>query len=266
MLEQADAVAHRAHRRRRVRDEQDRLARREKLRERPPALVLEFLVADGKNLVQQEDVGIQIGGDGETEPHLHPRRVILQRHVHEVAQPRVVHDGGVESFDRGTRQAVDGRVEEDVFAAAQLRMEADAQLDERADARPARDPDVAAGRLVDPGDELQQRALPRSVAADHADRLPLADRDRHVAQGPQLVPGFPAILVEQAEEAHLQLAGAVAPQPIPLGYVVQLDDGAHHNCSVNCPCTRVKSANPPMSATPAYTIATAAVCGSGHFA
>ena len=47
------------------------------------ALLLELDVADGEHLVDEEDLGLEVRGDGEREPHLHPARVALDRSVEE---------------------------------------------------------------------------------------------------------------------------------------------------------------------------------------
>ena len=51
-------------------------------------LRLEGGVADAEGLVDQEDVGIDLGGDGEGQPHVHPAGVVLQRQVGELATAR----------------------------------------------------------------------------------------------------------------------------------------------------------------------------------
>ena len=73
------------------------------------ALLLEVLVADREDLVEQEDVGIELRRDREAEPHLHAGRIVLQRHVHEVAQPGVGHDRVVDRHRFRAAQAVDRR-------------------------------------------------------------------------------------------------------------------------------------------------------------
>ena len=50
------------------------------------ALPLERLVADGEDLVEQQDVGIEERGDREAEPHRHPRRVRAHRPVDRVLE------------------------------------------------------------------------------------------------------------------------------------------------------------------------------------
>ena len=56
------------------------------------ALALERLVADGQHLVDEQDVGVDVHGDGEGEPHVHARRVELHLGVDELADAGEVDD------------------------------------------------------------------------------------------------------------------------------------------------------------------------------
>ena len=67
----------------RMRDEQDRLAAALELTELVEALVREAFVADGEHFVHQQDLRIDVDRHGEAEPHVHPRRVGLDRRVDE---------------------------------------------------------------------------------------------------------------------------------------------------------------------------------------
>jgi hypothetical protein len=75
-----------------MRHEDDRLAFVHEPFHGGHAPLLKVGVADGKDLVQQEDVRIEIGGDGEPEPHVHAGRVVLDRHVDEMFEARIFHD------------------------------------------------------------------------------------------------------------------------------------------------------------------------------
>ena len=68
--------------------------------------------------------------------------------------------------------------------AGQLRVEADAELDERGE--PAGDLDPARVGAVDAGEQFQQRALARAVAADDAEELALADLEGDPVERAQL--------------------------------------------------------------------------------
>ena len=76
----------------RVRHEDDRLPAALELRDLVEALVRETLVADGEHLVDEEDVGIDVHGDGEAEAHVHAGRVGLDRGVDELLEPGELDD------------------------------------------------------------------------------------------------------------------------------------------------------------------------------
>ena len=69
-----------------MRDEQDRLAAAPELGELVEALVREAFVADGEHFVDEQDVGVDVNGDGEAEAHVHPGRVRLHRRVDELGE------------------------------------------------------------------------------------------------------------------------------------------------------------------------------------
>ena len=56
------------------------------------ALALEVLVADGEHLVDDQDVGVDVDGDGEPESDVHAGRVVLHRRVDEALEPGEVDD------------------------------------------------------------------------------------------------------------------------------------------------------------------------------
>ena len=169
-----------------VGDEDDRAAALLELEDLPEALALELLVADGEDLVQQQHVDLEMRGDRETEPHVHPRRVRAHRDVDEALQLREGDDLVHVPPDVLALEAEDGAVQVDVLAARELRVEAGAELEQRADA--ALDGNGAGGRLDDPRDEPEQRRLPGAVAADQPDRLAGRDARRDVAQRPDVRP------------------------------------------------------------------------------
>ena len=161
-----------------VRDEDDRAAALLELEDLAEALALERLVADGEDLVEQEDVGVEMRGDREAEPHVHPRGVGAHGPVDRLLELGEGDDLVEALADLSPLEPVDGAVEEDVLAAAEVGMEAGAELEQRAD--PAADVDPSRRRLDDPGDQPQQRRLAGAVAADEPDRLPRLDGERHV--------------------------------------------------------------------------------------
>ena len=85
-LEEDGALAEPLDGRRIVGDEDDRPAALLEREDPPEALPLERLVADGEDLVEEQDVRVEEGGDGEAEAHRHPRRVRPHRPVDRVLQ------------------------------------------------------------------------------------------------------------------------------------------------------------------------------------
>ncbi len=100
-------------------------------------------------------------------------------------------------------QAEHRRVEDHVVARGQVRVEADAELDERRDA--AIYVDRAAVHGVDPREALQQRRLAGAVAADDAKELSRRDRERDVVECVEDVDGASTQRVKRPllERAHL---------------------------------------------------------------
>ena len=89
------------------------------------------------------------------------------------------------------RHAVDDGAQEHVLPPGQLGVEPRPDLEQRLDPPPH--PAHALGRLGDAGEDLQQRALARTVAADQRDASLLVDGEVDVSQGPDLVsPSSPA--------------------------------------------------------------------------
>ena len=117
----------------RMRDEQDRLAAALELGELVQALVREALVADGENLVDQQHVGIDVDRDRESEPHVHARRVGLDRRVDELLHLGELDDLVEASRHLALRETEHDAVDEDVLAAGNLRVKPGAQLDQRRD-------------------------------------------------------------------------------------------------------------------------------------
>ena len=74
------------------------------------------------------------------------------------------------------RQPEHDAVDEDVLAARDLGVKSGAELDQRGD--PPADDELAGARLGDAGDQLEQRALARAVAANHAQRAAGRDLER----------------------------------------------------------------------------------------
>src|SRR2546422_8558362 len=84
--------------------------------------------------------------------------------------------------DLGVLHAEDRTVQKDILAPGQLRLKACAHFEQRSN--PAVNISVAFSRFGNAREDLEQRALPRSVAADDADDFAVLYFERNVLQGP----------------------------------------------------------------------------------
>jgi hypothetical protein len=87
LAEPGGLVAERAHLVDGVGDDDDGTALAAEVGELLGALLLEGHVADGQDLVDEQDVGLDVDRHGEPEPHVHAGGVVLHGLVDEVATP-----------------------------------------------------------------------------------------------------------------------------------------------------------------------------------
>jgi hypothetical protein len=146
---------------------------------------LELRVARREHLVDHRDVRLEVGGHREGEPEVHPRRVALDRRVEKPLDPRELDDLVEAPADVHAAHPQERPVDLDVLPPGQLRVERRADLEQCPDAPPGPGPSL--GRIGDPREQLEQRALARAVAPDDADPVALLDRQGHVAQRPELL-------------------------------------------------------------------------------
>ena len=98
-------------------------------------LRLNELVADGQHLVEEQQLGVDLERRRERQPDLHPRRVVAERHLDELLELGEA-DHARKAAPRLRRAQAHQRPGHlDVVARGELRVEADAQLDERREAR-----------------------------------------------------------------------------------------------------------------------------------
>src|SRR5205823_14048434 len=94
---------------------------------------LEVDVADGQNLIDEKNFRLEMGGDGEGQADVHAGGVVLNGGVNEFFELGEGHNLIEFADDFALAHAKDGAGEERVFAPGQLRMEARADFEERAD-------------------------------------------------------------------------------------------------------------------------------------
>ena len=120
----------------------------------------------------------------------------------------------------GPAQAEDGAADHGVLAPRQLLIKARAKREDGRNAA-ARDRDFAMGRIGDAADQLQQRRLAGTIAADDAAALALADLEADVAQDPML-------LIEPLPAAEQDLLQLVVSVPIKLKRFAEAVAADHH--------------------------------------
>ena len=148
----------------------------------PEALFLERRIADRQHLVHEENLRLQVCGDGEGQPHVHPAREALDRCVDELLHLGERDDLVELSSDFPPFHAEDRAVEVNVLASRQFGMKTRPYLQQRPDA--AVDLNPARCRPCDPRQDLEQRALARSIPSDHADHFSTPDLEADIVQGP----------------------------------------------------------------------------------
>src|SRR5471032_1200587 len=109
-------------------DEQDRAAAAGHLRHAIETLRLEFRVADRQHFIHDEDLRLEVSGDGKGETDVHAHRVALHRRVDELADARELDDLVEPPPHLDPAHAEDRAIQENVLAATQLWMEAGTAL------------------------------------------------------------------------------------------------------------------------------------------
>ena len=117
------------------------------------AFLLKRRVPHGQDLVHQDDLRLEMGGDGEGQAQIHAGGVVLDRRVQEALDLGEADDLVEFLLDLGFSHPEDGAVQKDVLASRQLRVEPGADLQERAD--PALQDHRPRGWLGDPRQDLQ---------------------------------------------------------------------------------------------------------------
>ena len=108
-------------------------------------------------------------------------------------------------------------------------MKARADLEEGTD--PAPHDDLALGRVGDPGEDLEERALAGTISPDDAEDLAALDLEVDVFEGPEgilrlcILPESPDRMTHGVRETLREpLVGPVHPYPVLLGEALHLDD------------------------------------------
>jgi len=167
-----------------VRDEQQRAARRGGAGKVPDALAPEREVADRERLVDHEQVGLELGGNRETEPGAHPGAVGADRRVDHRSEPREIDDGPKQRVARIVLEPEQTRGMAGVVATGESGVESETEIGDRRLAAVHFDR-TGIGRHP-PLDDAQQGRLAGAVRAEHRDAVAAFERERDVVEGPEL--------------------------------------------------------------------------------
>src|SRR5579863_2898077 len=148
------------------------------------ALPLKSDIANRQDFVDHQDFGIQVSCHRKSEAYTHSRRIALERCIKEFLNLRESHDLIKFAFDFALTHAKDSAVEEDVFSAGKLKMEARPDFQQARDATGNTDPSSRGIRNA--AQDLQERRFSGSVSSNDAEPLTLVYLKRDVSQGPNL--------------------------------------------------------------------------------
>ncbi len=136
-------------------------------------LGLEALIADADHFVEEQDVRVHRGRDGEGESEFHARGIGAQRKLEilpEFAEPRDLLNP---FLDVPAGHAEEESPEHDVLPPGRVFVHAERDVEERDDAPTGRDPPC--GRCVDPGEHTEKRGFSCAVDTEEADPVPGAE-------------------------------------------------------------------------------------------
>src|SRR5215831_17680296 len=111
-------------------DEQDGSAFPRHIPHLAEALLLEGRVPYREDLVENKNLRLEVGGDGEGQTYIHAARVPFDRCIHERLDPRKLNDLVQLPVDFGLFHAQDGAVQVNVLQTGQLTMKTGANLEE----------------------------------------------------------------------------------------------------------------------------------------
>jgi hypothetical protein len=117
------------------------------------ALALEVLVADCQHSIHDENLGVQVRGDSEGQPHVHAAGVPLDRGVEERRDTGEIDDGIKLSLHLGSGHAKDRAVQENVLATGEFGVETGADFEQRA--HPSVDLDATGGGCGNAAEHFQ---------------------------------------------------------------------------------------------------------------
>ena len=160
--------------------------------------LLELGVADGQDLVNHQDLGIEVSCNSEAQTDHHTATIALNRGIQIPLAAREIHDLVELGGDLTFGHTQDSAVHVDILPTRHLLMETGTDLEEGGDT--AAGADSAHGRRSDLAKELQQGGLASAVLADDAHDVALLDAEVDIAERPDVVGvGFLGAVVDRAD-------------------------------------------------------------------
>ena len=198
-----------------VRDEEHGEAALPELGDLLQTALLKRLIADGENLVGEEDLRVHVDGHRERQAQIHPARVVPERAVHELLDFREREDVLDAALRLGARDAEDRRVHQDVVVRGRSGSNpAPSSSSDTTRPTPTTRPVVGCDH---PRQDLQQGRLAGAVRTDHAEDGAGLDAEPHVAKRPEVArPGRRVGVATRGLQAPPQRA-----RRFPLGFTAQ---------------------------------------------
>ena len=152
-------------------DKNNRLLLTLRVKEKVLTLLLESLIANGKNLIKNKNVSLRLNRDGKGKPHLHTTGVVLELLLHEIAQLGKIDDIVIHGVNFVFGEAQHCAIQIHILSAGQLRVETNAKLNEGD--KLALNLNATGIRRIDLRNDFQQRRFSRTVLPDNAKEIAL---------------------------------------------------------------------------------------------
>src|SRR5580704_7856420 len=127
------------------------------------ALFLKYGISDRQHFVKNDNLRIQMSGDGKCQSNIHPAGIILHRHVNESLQSGELDDLIEPVADLLPRKAQHGTVQVDIIPTRKFRMKAGPDLEKACQASVHLD--SSGSRLRDPRQDLEKSRFACSIFA-----------------------------------------------------------------------------------------------------
>ena len=195
------------------------------------ALAGEVGVAHGHDLVDEENLGLDGGGDAEAEARKHAGGVLVDGGIDEGADVGEVDDVVHQTLHFLAGLSLKDTVEDDVLAPGEFGAKACTEGEHHRDA--AMDADNAGIAAVDAADDGKQRRFATTVMTDKTDFLAAADGKIDIVQGGEPLDGGAVTNVLRQVEDDVLEAVVAALDGEAHRQITQFNDGCHMEHSLH---------------------------------